>query len=186
MTLDSKTRLARIVATRDLQDALALFDELPAVKVADMHGAWKGSGVETGNALDGLLEKFGWWGKRFDDADNAHPLVFEDKRGKFNVNPAGLPMGFVVRNAAVLHHGAVATIAKRFLRLRRTHEPRARLRMIEYRGVVTGTMSYDALPINDHFRKIDDNTLLGVMDLRGATAPFVFLLRRTGSAGELV
>jgi hypothetical protein len=57
--------------------------------------------------------------------------------------------------------------------------------MIEYRGVVTGTMSYDALPINDHFRKIDDNTLLGVMDLRGATAPFVFLLRRTGSAGEL-
>ena len=116
--------------------------------------------------------------------DNAHPLVFADKRGKFNVNPAGLPIGFMVRNAGVLHNGAAATIAKRVLRLRRTQEPRARLRMIEYRGVVTGTMSYDALPINDHFRKIDDNTLLGVMDLRGATAPFVFLLRRTGSAGE--
>lgn len=184
MTPDSTARLARIEATRDLQDALALFDELPAVKVAEMFGAWKGSGVETGNAFDGLLEKFGWWGKRFDDADDAHPLVFEDKRGKFNVNPAGLPVGFMVRNTGVFHNGAAATITKRVLRLRRTQEPRARLRMIEYRGVVTGTMSYDALPINDHFRKIDDNTLLGVMDLRGATAPFVFLLRRTGSAGE--
>jgi hypothetical protein len=178
VTVDATARLARIEATRDLQDALALFDELPAVEVGEMHGAWKGAGVETGNALDGLLEKFGWWGKRFDDPDNAHPLVFEDKRGKFNVNPAGLPIGFVVRNASVLRNGAVATIAKRVLRLRRTNQPRARLRMIEYRGVVTGTMSYDALPINDHFRKIDDNTLLGVMDLRGATTPFVFLLRR--------
>jgi hypothetical protein len=49
--------------------------------------------------------------------------------------------------------------------------------MIEHRGVVTATMSYDALPINDHFRRVDDATLLGVMDLRGAP-PFFFVLRR--------
>jgi hypothetical protein len=90
----------------------------------------------------------------------------------------------MVRNAGVLHNGTAATVAKRVLLLRRAQEPRARLRMIEYRGVVTEPCLYDALPINDQFRKIGDNTLLGVMDLWGATARFVFLLRRTGSAGE--
>ena len=61
---------------------------------------------------------------------------------------------------------------------RRTGRPAARLRMVEYRGVVTGTMIYDALPINDHFRAVDDDTLLGAMDLRGLPDPFLFVLRR--------
>jgi hypothetical protein len=50
--------------------------------------------------------------------------------------------------------------------------------MVEYRGVVSGTMVYDALPINDHFRAVDDDTLLGAMDLRGLADPFLFVLRR--------
>jgi Domain of unknown function (DUF4334) len=33
-------------------------------------------------------------------------------------------------------------------------------------GVVTATMSYDALPINDHFRRVDADTVIGVMDVR--------------------
>jgi hypothetical protein len=49
--------------------------------------------------------------------------------------------------------------------------------MTEFRGVVTATMCYDALPIHDAFRRIDDDTRLGVMDLRGAP-PFVFVLER--------
>ena len=59
-----------------------------------------------------------------------------------------------------------------------TRQPKARLRLTEYRGVVTATMSYDALPINDVFRKIDDDTLVGAMDARGLEAPFLFVLRR--------
>jgi hypothetical protein len=38
-------------------------------------------------------------------------------------------------------------------------------------------MCYDAQPIHDVFRRVDDATVLGVMDLRGAP-PYVFLLRR--------
>jgi hypothetical protein len=60
----------------------------------------------------------------------------------------------------------------------RTDQPKARLRMTEYRGVVSATMIYDSLPINDIFRKVDDHTVLGAMDLRFAPQPFFFILRR--------
>ncbi|MGA8046787.1 MAG: DUF4334 domain-containing protein, partial [Dermatophilaceae bacterium] len=70
------------------------------------------------------------------------------------------------------------TALRPLLRTRRTRRPAARLRMVEYRGVVTGTMIYDALPIKDHFRAVDDDTLLGAMDLRGLEDPFLFVLRR--------
>ena len=54
--------------------------------------------------------------------------------------------------------------------------------MTEYRGVVSATMIYDSLPINDIFRKVDDDTVLGVMDLRFTPQPFFFILRREGQS----
>jgi Domain of unknown function (DUF4334) len=39
-------------------------------------------------------------------------------------------------------------------------------------------MIYDSLPINDIFRKVDDDTVLGAMDLRLTPQPFFFILRR--------
>lgn len=130
--------------------------------------------------MDGLLEAYGWHGKRFDGPDAAHPLVFADDRGRFSVNPAVVPMRLVDRHGPRLRGPRVAAVARRSLRAARTRRPRARLRMMEHRGVVTGTMSYDALPINDHFRSVDGDTLLGVMDLRGMSHPFFFVLRREG------
>lgn len=60
----------------------------------------------------------------------------------------------------------------------RTHAPTARLREVEYRGVTSAGMIYDHLPIIDHFRRADEHTLLGVMDLRGLAEPYFFVLRR--------
>ena len=54
----------------------------------------------------------------------------------------------------------------------------ARLRAVEYRGVVTATMVYDRHPILDHFRRVSADTVLGVMDTKGDDAPLVFFLRR--------
>jgi len=34
-------------------------------------------------------------------------------------------------------------------------------------------MCYDALPINDVFRKVDNDTVLGALDLRGLQMPFM-------------
>jgi hypothetical protein len=39
-------------------------------------------------------------------------------------------------------------------------------------------MIYDTLPINDSFRKVDDNTVLGLMGFKDIPQPFFFLLRR--------
>ena len=62
--------------------------------------------------------------------------------------------------------------------LLRTTKPKARLRRMEHRGVDSATMIYDALPILDIFREVDQATLLGLMDLRGIAQPFFFILRR--------
>jgi hypothetical protein len=40
----------------------------------------------------------------------------------------------------------------------------ASLWMEEFRGEVTATMVYDGQPIHDHFKKIDDNTVMGIMN----------------------
>ncbi|WP_327674237.1 MULTISPECIES: DUF4334 domain-containing protein [unclassified Streptomyces] len=35
---------------------------------------------------------------------------------------------------------------------------------IEFRGEVTATMVYDGMPVFDHFKRVDDTTLMGVMN----------------------
>lgn len=54
----------------------------------------------------------------------------------------------------------------------------ASIRMVGYRGVVTATMAYDRHPVFDHFRRVDDDTLLGLMDRKGEPAPLAFYLER--------
>ena len=54
----------------------------------------------------------------------------------------------------------------------------ASLRRIVYRGVVTATMAYDKHPIFDHFRKVSERAVLGVMDRKGDKMPLYFYLRR--------
>jgi hypothetical protein len=46
------------------------------------------------------------------------------------------------------------------------------------RGKVSATMIYDQLPINDVFRKLDDNTVIGVMDNKHEKEPLFFKLSR--------
>lgn len=191
MSDDLTGALERLEALRrrgDRAAALAFFDSLPAVAAEELTGGWHGSGVETGHGLDGLLERYGWWGKRFGSPEEAHPLMFEDARGRFEVDPAGIPLGLLVRSRGLLHQEPLALVARRLRRLRRTTRPKARLRMVEHRGVVTAAMVYDALPVLDHFRRVDADTLLAVMDARGVADPFFFSLRReaapsAGAAG---
>ncbi|WP_298991072.1 GXWXG domain-containing protein [uncultured Pseudokineococcus sp.] len=179
---DREGRRPALAGVRTSDDALALFDVLPAVEVDDVLGAWRGTGVPTGHPLDGLLELLGWHGKRFDGADAAHPLLFSARAGgePLAVDPAGVPVGLVVRASGLLHDERVAAAARRALPLRRTRRPRARLRPVRHRGVTSAAMLYDALPVVDHLRALDDGGLLGLMDARGLERPFFFALHREG------
>ena len=159
--------------------ALAFYDTLAPVHVEEMIGSWRGQDLPTGHALDGLLERFHWHGKRFDSPDAAHPLVFAaGGERKVAINPAFVPLALVVRYRPLLRAPLLPSLFAVLRPLLSTQQPKARLRRMEYRGVVTATMSYDTLPIDDVFRKVDDDTLVGAMDARGLEAPFLFVLRR--------
>jgi hypothetical protein len=160
------------------EEALAFFDGCGLVRMEEMLGCWKGSGLPTGHPFDGLLEAFAWHGKRFQSPDETHPLVFKGITGLYNVNPALLPVSLAVRFNRLVRTHPMRVIGRRLVGMARTSKPRARLRMMEYRGVVTATMSYDGLPINDHFRRVDADTVIGVMDFRSIDRPFLFVLRR--------
>ena len=90
-----------------------------------------------------------------------------------------MPVGLLRDHAGLAHLGRLARAAFGGVRpLLYTDRPKARLRTVEHRGVATAAMVYDALPIIDVFRRVDDDTMLGLMDLRGLPQPFFFLLRR--------
>jgi hypothetical protein len=144
-----------------------------------MIGRWRGSGLPSGSTLDGLLESCGWYGKEFLDAETVHPLLFRDRAGRPRpVDPALLPVG-LLRDHPGLAHWPLAQAAFGGVRpLLHTNRPTARLRVMEHRGLTTAVMVYDTLPIIDVFRRVDRDTLLGLMDLRGLPQPFFFVLRR--------
>ncbi len=73
----------------------------------------------------------------------------------------------------------------RGLRLLKTDKSNARLRMIEFRGKSSATMIYDEKPINDVFRRIDQNTVLGWMDLKDQAQPYFFILIRDEGSKHL-
>jgi hypothetical protein len=160
-----------------LTDALARFDALPAVSTREMHGEWRGSGVPTGHDMDGLLETYQWYGKSFLSDEVVHPLVFRTRLGqKYAIDPCLIPLS-LSRYHALTRNVVARALFRLATPLLRTRSPRARLRAVSHRGVTTAAMVYDHLPIIDCFRRIDERSMLGVMDIRGA-APFFFQLER--------
>ena len=178
-----ETRLQALSTGTTPEESLTFFDSLQPVSIEELAGFWHGADLPTGHPFDGLLGPLGWQGKQFDGPDGAHPLVFADRGGRcFDVNPRVVPLAAALRLSRLVRNSTARTqVAARLIRpllpLTRTTKPKARLRVTEYRGVLTATMIYDALPINDVFRRVDNGTLLGAMDLRGPLPPFMFILR---------
>ncbi|TFV86808.1 DUF4334 domain-containing protein [Blastococcus sp. CT_GayMR16] len=164
------------------EEALAYFDSLPVVEPKEMLGRWRGSGLPTGSPLDGLLEAYGWYGKEFLDDESVHPLLFTDRSGRPRpVDPSPLPIGLLRDYAGFLQIWPLRVAFTRIRPLLYTGKPKARLREVTHRGVVTAALVYDALPIIDVFRRVSDDVRLGAMDMRGLPSPFLFVLRRDDS-----
>ncbi len=173
MSLATET-LASVHTT---ESALALFDGLAAIRAEDMLGRWKGRELATGHPMDGVLAASGWYGKQFDSLEKVHPLLVSANGSLFPMEPRRVPIKLVAGLPRSLV-SAGRPLLGLFAPWLRTDKYRARLRNLEYRGVVSAAMIYDHLPIIDMFRRVDDDTLLGAMDLRGVRAPYFFVLSR--------
>jgi hypothetical protein len=163
---------------RTTAEALALFDRLEPVEPQAMLGSWRGEGFATGHPLDGLLEAWGWHGKRFDSLEEVHPLVFRARGGALvNADPSRLPVA-LLRSPWVGRLAPVGSLFPWLVPLLSTSRSAARLRSVLHRGQVSAAMLYDRQPILDVFRRLEEDRLLGVMDCKGMAQPFFFLLRR--------
>ncbi|MEL6695082.1 MAG: DUF4334 domain-containing protein [Bacteroidota bacterium] len=173
--------LNRVLAERKAtpEEAYELFQSLETISSDFMHGRWKGSDVETGHRFDGLFEASGWYGKMYLNDEEVHPLVFfaDDKKELWSVDPKMMPFDMNLPK-----NDLVGTVLRLGRFAMETKESKARLRDTEFKGRVTATMIYDEVPINDMFVKIDEKTVLGVMDFKGEPDrlenPFFFILER--------
>ncbi|MDR1184017.1 MAG: DUF4334 domain-containing protein [Coriobacteriales bacterium] len=146
------------------QQACELFDSLEPVQPDELRGLWRGREVFAGHPLEGLLSTCGWYGKRFDDSEHVFPMVFARPNGStFCANPARMPLSVWLNSlpqplVRLLFRCAYPYVATRI--------SGARLRMIEFRGVMGACMIYDRLAVIDVFRRINDDVLLCIMDLK--------------------
>ena len=158
-------------------EALSYFNSLDPVSVESMLGRWRGTGFNSGHPYDGLLEKYHWYGKHFIDAENVHPLMYRSIRGRLvPVEPRYMPMSLL--RFRIFHWAILGKIFQLMLFIFKTRRSGARLRMMEYGGRTSAAMVYDRKPIIDLFRKIDDDNVLGMMDLKGMETPYFFTLAR--------
>jgi hypothetical protein len=155
-----------------MNDAIAYFDSLPAVRTDEIRGRYRGEELRTGHPMEGKLAAAGWYGKQFDGEDKVHPLLFEARGDVFAIDPRRLPFAMAGQKLPAWMAAAGRGLLKAF----KTEKHRARLRHVEHRGVVTAAMIYDHLPIIDIFKRIDDRTLLGWMDVRRQPQPYFFKL----------
>ncbi|OBJ29013.1 MULTISPECIES: DUF4334 domain-containing protein [Mycolicibacter] len=165
-------------------EACEIFDAAEAVDPDFMVGTWHGSELPTGHPLDGLLAATGWWGKQFVDAETVHPLLFPTRDGDalwaFNPVLAFSVLGLATKLPALKNRSFLGQI-NALQPLLRTRSPRARLRITRYRGVDSATMVYDQAPVNDVFRRLSEDAVIGAMDLRGSSRPYFFVLCRDDS-----
>ncbi|MDX1871410.1 DUF4334 domain-containing protein [Mycolicibacterium sp. 120266] len=117
---------------------------LPPAGIEFMLGEWKGGEFQTGHKANGFMKRLNWFGKTFNSANDAKPLVCLDADGNKFSNTEAM-------------------------------NGEASLWLEEFRGEPTATMVYDGKPVHDHFKVIDDNAVLGIMNGKGAVVDGKYL-----------
>lgn len=112
----------------------ALWTDLETLRTDEMLGAWRGGDFATGHPASGLLTTIGWHGKRFDSLLDGHPLICRGEDGELYSNTQYAGGGY------------------------------SSLWEVGFRGESTATMVYDAMAVFDHFKRVDETTVMGIMN----------------------
>ena len=158
------------------EDALNIFDNLETVNCEFMFGRWSGAEIPTQHEMDGLLDAINWYGKQFVSEDDVYPLVM-GSTGSYSIIPFPILIKLSL-NFPIFRKPFLRPVNSLVTRLVQSKSSQARLRMVEFRGKTSATMIYDRMPIHDHFRRIDDNNVMGLMDFKWTSDPYFFMLTR--------
>ena len=102
-----------------------------------------------------------WKGGKFDGGSEPDPINWYGKRFTSTTDVEPL----LVTNA----EGEVATYDKL---------GGAQMRHIEFDGTVSAALIYDSQPIMDYFRRVSDDVVIGLGDIKGKPTDFFFHLTR--------
>ena len=161
------------------RDMVAWFQSLRPFDPVEMIGLWKGVGVTSGHPLDGVLENLRWFGKRFHPDMRADALLFQWHPTRLvAIDPRFIPLGLAIRFAPL---GRTALARGLFSHLQKAFRARGTTAALEVRTIeqtASAAMVYDEQPIVDHFRRVNDNTLAGMMCVRGDERRLFFKLTK--------
>lgn len=148
----------RTAASADPADLDALWSDLVVLQVDEMLGAWRGGDFATGHIASLVLQKVNWHGKRFNAPLDVLPIVCRGEDGVLRANEEAAGGGG------------------------------ASLWPVGFRDEVTATMVYDKMPVFDHFKRVDESTVMGIMNGKLASAfgipdLYYFWLERDDEAG---
>lgn len=159
----------------DQQQALEQFLPLPPLHPCELSGLWQGRGVPTGHPFDGVLENLGWFGKRFNPDLRADALLFHAGRRKLRaIDPKWVPLHLALRFHAFGRTPLAAVLFARLQRFFQAKGPVASINTVAFEGVESAAMIYDDQPIVDHFRRINDDRLMGLMAMRDDDRFYLF------------
>lgn len=159
------------------QTAFEEFRHLSPVEPAELVGLWKARGIATGHPLDGVLENLGWFGKRFTADLRADALLFRSGARRLTaVDPSPIPLGLALRFHRLGRTRAARNLFSYLQPRLSARGPVATLRLLPFEGVLSAAMVYDRKPITDHFRRIDEDRLMGMMVITGDERRYFFEL----------
>ena len=109
----------------------------------------------------------------------ADALLFRSgERRLVAVDARWLPLRLALRFAGFGRTRAARNLFSYLMPRLRASGPIASVRTLPFEGIASAAMVYDKQPIIDHFRRIDDNTLMGAMVIRGDGRLYFFELER--------
>ncbi len=142
-----------------LHQELESWRSLTPLAPRELLGVWEAGFATRGSLFTVLLEQTSWWGKVFRTADDVDALVF------------GRPTSF----PGLVNHALIAPWRlPEDRRLVRHPLGAARLRDHRFGGVSSAAMVYRYLPIVDHFRRLDEGRVMGLMEIGGSGKPELF------------
>jgi hypothetical protein len=161
------------------QKVLEEFQRLPPIDPREMIGLWEGRGIPANHPFDGVLENLGWFGKQFTSDSRADALLFRsDEHKLISIDPARIPLRLALRFHKLGRTRAARIVFPYLQRVFMAKGPVASLETTLFQGVASAAMAYDSHPIVDHFRRIDENRIMGAMTIRGYDRIYFFELAR--------